>query len=258
MQKNLFSEEETSGALWYKFKNSRWSRLYDTIPWDELASCLPETKQGPAPYFDRKGKFALMLLKHELGVSDEALTVRRAIEHINTNACLQLFCNMRLDPFQLIRDTGIVSRVRGYLAQHADMQEVQAILARHWKEDMDFAHVLKMDAVCYESYIVYPTDVKLLWTCCQWIYKQQLFPLRKTLKVRLGKEHFDEQHRKYLSYAKLKRKSRKKTRKRVKSLLNLLRRGIHALQTLLDTGQLVSQLDGHFYRSGEPSIPAYS
>ncbi len=137
-----------------------------------------------------------MLLKHELGVSDEAL-----IEQINTNECLQLFCHMRLAPFQLIGDTGIVSRVRGYIAHHADMQAVQAILVQHWKEEVDFEHILKMDAVCYESYIRYPTDVKLLWECCEWVYEQQLFPLRKALKVRLGKEkeRFDEQRKKYLS-----------------------------------------------------------
>jgi hypothetical protein len=245
MQKNLFSEEEANQALWYKFKNSRWSRLYATIPWDELEACLPAINRGPSPYFDRKGKFALLLLKHELGVSDEAL-----IEHINTNECLQLFCHMRLAPFQRIGDTGIVSRVRGYLAHHADLERVQMILAKHWYEELVFKQVLKVDAVCYESYIRYPTDVKLLWECCDWVYKQQLFPLRKGLKIRLGKEkeRFDVQHSKYLGYAKLKRKAYKKKRKRVKSLLNLLTRGLTALQVLLDTGQLVDQLDERFYQ----------
>lgn len=245
MQKNLFFEEETSGPLWYKFKNSRWGRLYATIPWNELEACLPEINQGPSPYFGRKGKFALMLLKHELGVSDEAL-----LEHINTNECLQLFCHMRLGPFQCIRDTGIVSRVRGYLSHHADLVRVQTILVKHWYAEINFRQVLKVDAVCYESYIRYPTDVKLLWECCQWVYQKQLFPLRKALKVRLGKEkeRFDEQHSKYLSYAKLKRKAHKKKRKRIKSLLNLLTRGLAALQALLNTGQLVEQLDEPFYQ----------
>ena len=245
MQKNLFFEEETSEALWYKFKNSRWGRLYDTIPWDELEACLPAITHGPTPYFNRKGKFALMLLKHELGVSDEAL-----IEHINTNECLQLFCHMRLGPFQRIRDTGIVSRVRGYLAHHADLVRVQIILAKHWYAEINFRQVLKMDAVCYESYIRYPTDVKLLWECCQWVYQKQLFSLRKQLHVRLGKEkeRFDGQRKKYLSYAKLKRKTHKKERRRIKSLLNLLSRGLDALQALLNSGQLAGQLDKPFYQ----------
>ena len=244
MQKKLFSEEEARTALWYKFKNSRWARLYDTIPWDELECCLPVITRGPSPYFDRQGKFALMLLKHELGVSDEAL-----IEHINTNECLPLFCHIQLAPFQRIGDSGIVSRVRGYLAQPADLEQVQAILAGHWQKEMDFKQVLKVDAVCYESYIRYPTDVKLLWECCQWVYQKQLFLLRKQLKVPLGKEkeRFGVQHRKYLGYAKLKRKAHRKKRRRIKSLLNLLSRGLTALQALLDTGRLAEQLDKRFY-----------
>jgi hypothetical protein len=73
--------------------------------------------------------------------------------------------------------------------------------------------------------------------------------LRKQLHIRLGKEkeRFDEQHKKYLSYAKLKQKAYKKKRKRIKSLLNLLNRGLDALQVLLNTGQLSAQLDEIFY-----------
>ena len=244
MQKSEDYTKETNDALWYSFKNSRWWGLWNSFPWDALQACLPEVNHGPAPYFDRKGKFALMFLKHELGVSDEAL-----IEHINTNACLQLFCHMRLEPFERIGDTGIVSRVRGYIAHHADLDQVQRILAAHWQEEIDFQQVLKMDAVCYESYIRYPTDVKLLWECCQWVYKEQLFPLRKALKMPLGKEkeRFDTQHKKYLGYAKLKRKAHKKKRKRIKSLLNLLSRGLTALQVLFNTGRLADQLDKPFY-----------
>lgn len=156
---------------------------------------------------------------------------------------------MRLGPFERIGDTGIVSRVRGYIAHHADLDRVQMLLAKHWQKEINFHHVLKMDAVCYESYIRYPTDVKLLWECCTWVYKQALFPLRKALKIPLGKEkeRFDTQHKKYLAYAKLKRKSHKKKRKRIKSLLNLLTRGLAALQSLLNTGKLADQLDEPFY-----------
>ncbi len=90
-------------------------------------------------------------------MSDEAL-----IEHINTNPCLQLFCHMRLSPGQRIGDTGMVSRVRGYLAHQADLDQVQALLANHWQEEMNFKQVLKVDAVCYESYIRYPTAPRWL------------------------------------------------------------------------------------------------
>lgn len=246
MQKRIKSVEETNAAEWYVFKNSRWGRLHDVIPWEELEACLPQKKsrRGVKPYFDNKGMLAVMLLKHELGVSDEAL-----IEHINTNVCMQLFCHMRLAPFQCIRDTGIVSRIRSYIAHQADLSQIQAILVEHWRAYIDFQHFLKIDVTCIESYIRFPTDVKLLWECCEWIYDQQLFPLRKSLKIRLGKEkeRFDLQKKKYVSYGKLRRKSHKKTGKRIRSLLNLLHKGLQALQALLNQ-HLKGSLEAVFYQ----------
>ena len=69
------------------------------------------------------------------------------------------------------------------------------------------------------------------------------------MKRRLGKEkeRFTTQAKKYLGYAKLRRKAYKKKRRRIKSLLNLLTRGLDALQALLDTGQLADSLDQVFY-----------
>lgn len=71
------------------------------------------------------------------------------------------------------------------------------------------------------------------------------------MKVPVGKEkeRFGVQHKKYVSYAKLKRKAYKKKCRRIKSLLNLLTRGLEALQLLLNTGELVNQLDDSFYRA---------
>lgn len=246
MQRTTFSPEEANDPLWYKSKNSRWGRLHDALPLEQLSSCLPTPKNtcGRKGYFDNAGKFALMFLKHELGVSDEKL-----IEHINHNPTLQLFCGMRLGDLELIRDTGIVSRIRGFIAHHADLEKAQRILIDHWQADIDTPHFLKADATCFESYIRYPTDVKLLWECCRWVYERQLFPLRKSLKIRLGKEkeRFDTQRRKYLGYSRLKRKARRKTRKRIKSLLNLLNKGVGALQALLDQ-YFKGSLDKGFYQ----------
>jgi len=246
MQFTLFSPEETNGTLWYKFKISSWGRMREALPLEQLGNCLPRPRHncGRKEYFDNSGKFALMFLKHELGVSDEKL-----IEHINHNPTLQLFCGMRLGDLELIRDTGIVSRIRGLIAHQADLDKVQRILIDHWYEDIEMKHFLKMDATCYESYIRYPTDVKLLWECCTWVYAKQLFPLRKISKIRLGKEkeRFDVQKRRYLAYSKLKRRSHKKTRKRIRSLLNLLKRGLNALQELLNV-YFKDSLEEGFYQ----------
>lgn len=233
MQTTIFSIEETNGWEWYKFKNSFWGKLYETIPWEKLTKLLPIKKSspGPAPYFDNQGMIAAMFLKHQMGVSDEKL-----IDHINHNVSLQLFCNMRLGNLELIRDTGIISRIRGYLGEYMDLNQFQTNLIEEWREDITHPHLSKMDAVCFESYVRFPTDVKLLWECCQWVYEKELFSKRKLLRIPLGKEkeRFDTQQKKYLTYAKLKRKGYKKSRRRIKSLLNLLERGLIALQQLLN------------------------
>ncbi len=60
---------------------------------------------------------------------------------------------------------GIVSRVRGYMAHYANLEQVQRILAIHWQEEMDFKQVLKVDAVCYE--IGLPKQLHSLSYGCQ-------------------------------------------------------------------------------------------
>ena len=223
MQKSLFSVEETSGWEYEKFKKSSWGKLHSTIPWSELVELLPtrHTRKGPTPYFDKQGMLALMFLKHETGLSDEKL-----IESINHNVSQQLFCNMRLGHLKLICDTGIISRIRSFLAHQLDLDRFQEILAHHWSADLSHSNFLKMDATCMESYIRYPTDVKLLWECCTWVY-EYIFKFRKLSGQRLGKakDRYREQQIKQLPYSKLKRKSYKKKRKRIKSLLNLLSNG---------------------------------
>ena len=37
---------------------------------------------------------------------------------------------------------------------------------------MKDTHAMFTDATCYESYIRYPTDVKLLWESCEGTYEQ--------------------------------------------------------------------------------------
>ena len=246
MQKSLFSIEQTNGWEYEKFKMSRWGKLHSVIPWEALETLLPEKKssRGPAPYFDRQGMFALMFLKHETGLSDEKL-----IESINHNTSQQLFCGMRLGHLELIRDTGIVSRVRGYLGQYLDLDEFQKELVKYWKADIEHPHFVKMDAYCVESYIRYPTDVKLLWECSIWAY-EQLFLFRKLLGQRLGKpkERYTEQVKKQLVYSQYKRKPYKKKRKRLRSLLAVLRKGLYLLLDLLREEEMKLGVGLAFYK----------
>lgn len=247
MQKSLFSIEETNGWEYEKFKMSSWGKLHSVFPWAELVTLLPTRirQKGPHPYFDNQGMIALMFLKHDTGLSDEKL-----IESLNHNVSQQLFCGMRLGHLELIRDTGIVSRIRSYLSRHLDWDQFQEILAKHWASDLSHQTFLKMDATCMESYIRYPTDVKLLWECCKWIY-EYIFSFRKLTGQRLGKakDRYREQQLKQLPYNKLKRKSYKKKRKRIKALLNLLSNGSWLLIDLLSQDAVQQEIDSNFYHT---------
>lgn len=229
MQTELFQAKQYLNPQWYFFKDSELGRVYDSIPWNQLSECLPEENQGPgAPrWFDNKGMLGLMFLKAYLNLSDEKL-----IERFNSDYCLQLFCGKLLKRDERIRDKGILSRVRSYIAENANWKDLQGVLINHWKRDMSNTHVLMMDATCYESYIRYPTDIKLLWESCQWLYEKQLFKWSKLLRIKRPRSKYIEQKQKQRSYQRRRKNSFKQGQKRIKSLLYLLEKGLNMWQQL--------------------------
>ena len=99
---------------------------------------------------------------------------------------------------------------------------------------MENTHVLLMDATCYESYIRFPTDVKLLWESCQWVFEKQLFKRCKVLGIRRPRSKYIEQKRKLHDYDRRRRKPHKLGMKRKRALLYLLGKGLEQLQENLD------------------------
>ena len=236
MQQTLFQPKDYHHPKLYLFKQTKLGRIHDAIPWEELEDCLPvqdTSKPGPKPWFSNKGMFGLMFLKHLIDTSDEKL-----IDRFNTDWSLQLFCGKLLGEGEMIRDQAMASRVRGYMAEHADWEAIQQVLLEHWKKDMESLHILFMDATCYESYIRFPTDVKLLWECCQWIY-DLIFKLCKLLGIKRPRNKFIDQKRKQQAYSKLRRKTYKKGRRRHRSLVYLLEKGLDQLQGLFDAHPIV-------------------
>jgi hypothetical protein len=231
MTSELFQPREYLSPKWYLFKDSKLGKIYHSVPWDQLADCLPEENKGPgAPrWFSSQGMFGLMFLKAYLKISDEKL-----IERFNTDWSLQLFCNKLLKEDQKIRDKAIVSRIRTYIAEHTDWQQLQDVLINHWKRDMNNTHVLLMDATCYESYVRFPTDVKLLWESCHWIFEKQLYRLCRVLGVKRPRSKYLDQKRLQRDFDRRRKKPYKHAAKRRKALVYLLDKGINQLQSILD------------------------
>lgn len=222
----LFSHKE---LLHEKFLQTDLGELYQAIPFEELAKHIPAPKhaisgKGCKPWFDVKGGIALQILKHRLRFSDATL-----IERINTDWSMQLFCGIALLPGDRIKDTDLPSKWRGYLGQHLDINNLQTTFANSWSPYMQQTNIGMQDATCYESRIEYPTDVKLLWKCCEQVH-DILQDVRSQLRLRKSRCKFGKRNAEYLSYQKMRKKARRKEKKMRKKLLKFLLRLLKLLE----------------------------
>jgi len=196
-----------------------------------LVKLIPAPKRqisgkGRKPWFDVKGGIALQFLKSYLRLSDAQL-----IERINTDWSLQYFCGIQLAKNEIIEDSNLPSVWRMYIGQHLDIDKWQPALIRYWKPYMKETFVSTQDATCYESYIAYPTHVKLIWKGCNEVHVV-IQELRKKAKLRKSRNNYDKWKGKYLSYQKGRKKSRRKEKRIRKALLKYLQRLLEQLASL--------------------------
>jgi hypothetical protein len=103
------------------------------------------------------------------------------------------------------------------------------------------------DATCYESFIRFPTDVKLLWESVEWIYRQ-LKIVVKSLKGRMPRSKYDKQNRRYHSYCKKRKHGESETRVLKRSLLHLLDKLIGELEKTLHRNSSHLELSSVFHK----------
>lgn len=234
MQLQLFEVEAYDSIFRRNFLQSDLGRLYLTIPFRQTADFfrtkIKRCPQGAPPTFSIEGGLGLMFLKHLSNLSDAAL-----IERLNTDWHYQIFCGLvpRID--QGIKDKDTVGRWRRFFGLHMDIKALQGVLAQNWKEDLPHVHLSMNDATVYESYIKYPTDVKLLWDCVQWVYGQMIHLCRQE-GWGMPRSKYKQQKTRYLSFMKQRKKTRKQERVRRRSLLYLLGKLLGQYQSLLNKG----------------------
>ena len=229
---SLFFLDEISSNRFKIFQHSKLGTIHQCIPFDDLALLLPQrdkSSAGAPSWFDNAGMFAIMFLKHYLNLSDEKL-----VDRINTDWELQLFCGRQFKDNERIRDRNLPSRIRCYIGKHLTIDTFQETVINKWKDYLEDTHCGLFDATAYESYIKYPTDVKLLWDCCAWVF-ESLFVLCKELGIKRPRSKYLEQSIKQTSYSKTRKKTHKLRKRRMKSLLYLLKQGIGFLETLLES-----------------------
>ena len=174
-----------------------------------------------------------MLLKHYSGLSDEKL-----VERLNTDWAYQSFCHLTLLPGEVIKDRSLVTRVRKEVSA-LGWSRLQNLFKSHWKPLLSpqERQTLLMDATCYESWVRYPTDVKLLWESCQWIH-QGIIGLCSMLSLRRPRNKFLAQQKKYMNYARRRKKTYHQTQRLRRSLLYLLEKLVGQLQDIFDVHQI--------------------
>ena len=217
-----FTEFDLVNSYRHSFECSELGRLHALFPFSELARTLglKESTLGRKSYFSAQGKIALMVLKSYTNFSDSVL-----IEHLNGNIHYQLFCGIQIDPLYPLHNYKIVSAIRQELAGKLDIEALQEILAHHWGPYLENKQVCMTDATCYESYVRFPTDMKLLWESVEWLYRHICRQGRR-LGIRRPRSKYDDVSRAYLAYSK--KRKRKSSRSRM-----LKRRLLHLLEKLL-------------------------
>lgn len=148
---------------------------------------------------------------------------------------MQYFCGIDLRNGKLIKDNAFVSCVRSYISKHFDLDTIQTLFIKHWKDEILEPNTITMDATCYESYVRYPTDVKLLNESLEFIYGKQIIPIcesHKILKPSLAK--YEALKKDILSYSKKKKRPKKATKKLIFRLLQLVKHGLKSLKSIVN------------------------
>ena len=177
---NFLAPHQEYELYYQSFQQSKLGQLHQVIPWKGLSYYFSKNtkrsaqSRGRKSVFTTQGKLALMFLKAYTGYSD-----RKLMERLSTDYSFQFFCGVYFKPGDRVPGFKLISDIRTELASKLDIVCVQSILARGWGKYLIDTNVLLTDATAYESYMRYPTEVKLLWECCEWLYRQ----LKKTCKV---------------------------------------------------------------------------
>ena len=200
------------------FNESELGRLHSVFPFEHLAKAagLSEQRLGRRNIFSPSAKIALMVLKAYTGFSDKQL-----VEHLNGNIHYQIFCGIMIDPSSPITNYKIVSAIRNEMAARLDIESLQEILATHWKPYLENLHVCMTDATCYESHMRFPTDMKLLWECLEWLYRH-ICRHCKELGIRRPRNKYADVADAYLSYCKKRKRKASRTRMLKRRMLRLL------------------------------------
>ncbi|MEG1935579.1 MAG: transposase [Rikenellaceae bacterium] len=221
------------------FRNTELGKLKELFPFKSVCRLLLPTvnrrvPKGRKELFDAEAKVALMILKSRYNLSD-----RHLIERLNSDIHFQLFCGVIIPADAQLVDFKIVSRIRTELSHELNLNEFQKTIASSLKPHIaaNDLRVVMSDASCYESYVRFPTNQKLLWESVEWIHKMMVNHCR-LLSIHQPRTKFNAVSEAYLSYAKTRKKTHKKGRKISRRLLHLLEKLINETSAIFSNKEI--------------------
>ena len=220
-----FSEYDFYKNYEKSFEQTELGRIKKLLPLHEMAISFglieehPKSlrvKRGRKSFFTPEGKVALAFLKSYTGLSAPKL-----MDALNGNIHYQIFCGIRIRPDHVMTNYKLIDNILLELSENLRIQEQQKILADMWIPYMKNPDTVYTDATCYESWMRYPTDVKLLWECIERVY-----PMMCKISSMLGEHRMRTKYNDIaeanLAYRKQRRHTQKQTRKMIRRLLALL------------------------------------
>ena len=239
---SFHKQQEEFDFFFERFLQSDLGKIYTATPWADLVKDfrLKIYSKGPTAIFSPRGKIALMFLKHYFACSDHKL-----LEIINGSLDCQFFCDIYLERSRL-KNAKIISEIRCELAGNLDIDKVQNSFYLHWSPYIKTPNFITTDATCYESSLRYPTDVKLLWECVSWIHKE-LKIICDFLEIPLPRTKYKKWEKRYVSYSKMRKKTKKRRIPLNRALLHLLNK-LSGLLDDLEEGTVVEMPKRYYKR----------
>ena len=210
---------------------NRWMKLAGLMPWNELDEIYRRyfSERMGRPAKDSRLMIGLLVVKHIERQSDEK-TVLEFME----NPYVQAFCGY--ETFVTEEDVinpSLLSVVRKRLGKEFfekfEGEILSALIARKILRPKE--HML--DATVIPANIEYPTDVKLLNRCREWLC-ETMKAARKVLKIKEKVRTYSRKARAaYLNFQRKRRKGRRFIRKTQRQMLQFTRRNIRQLEDIL-------------------------
>lgn len=130
------------------------------------AACLSEQCIGRRNIFSPFVKIALIVLKACTGFSD-----RKFMEYLNGNIRYKISCGIMIIPFFPITNFKIISVIRYEMVSRIGIEFLRKIQTTYWKPYLENIHVCMIDVTCYESHMCFPTDMRIIEECLEWLYR---------------------------------------------------------------------------------------